>query len=853
MTFFSQAGPNHRARSFFFRTILLAIATIACCCSAARAARPQDAKNAGKTLTESSTLYGTIGGMVETTYDSKGRPSGKRERDEKGVVRWERHTSYDLVTGKIVTDGYKEYRADGTLASEYVEWCDAAGKVTMWQMSRFDKDGLFQTSGEIVDLENHTTRMWNRGKLEWEAATPQLLGSSGLQPASWNKFFDECHRLNKSKVSSTTGEPMIAASLGIVAPRAYTPGSTITVSVMPATTAKLFSGIPGLTVRTFDTQLPDEVNAFANLSGLQIGAKNGGISPVINGLCAISIPKTARTPLELQIAQVKLPRDAQYAYSAAAMDPPRLAPEQPSMLTWISEVASHAAELNRLKQAWWKAFDIQEMALEAAQAKNSEVVFAGLMISLLLQDTVDDIAECFPSSEVREVALQMKRQAQAAIGSTALLQTSLVTTSDVEKYQRWIRYLDGQITKFSADNIPLALPGHTRPYWTSPLLVQGKLGALRGPFSGDCHHVRLKIDGMRVEPLAVAPGNFYFMPPPQLASGKHEFEITGDGTPTTRIPFFYMDLKLGAGQIDLLKGQSTQWWSTLQFGEITKSLPTSVWSSSFCPTDLMDVSEITQRVPGFPPPGPGQPGLITVLSTNDTPGVINVSDLPGGFKFQTFTAQTFPQNGTLQENGTVTALVRGPWSISVTARAFLQPIAAYGDSNAAPRQQQAVNVSNDGAGETPTTEVKPTREELEKKLKEAQDRADQAKSKIPRAREKEQKTWNDALKRVPEEYVKRMHEAENSWNKAWREYMNAADADTGSANSKADIDSKKIAYQAATRAEADARQSVIDHMNASDRTVWRSAQQELNDLKLQQVLAEEDVREAQQQLSEIER
>ena len=207
------------------------------------------------------------------------------------------------------------------------------------------------------------------------------------------------------------------------------------------------------------------------------------------------------------------------------------------------------------------------------------------------------------------------------------------------------------------------------PYWTNPILTQGKLGAIRGNFYGDPLETNLHIGTNTIWPLAGTGSELYFMPPINLTPGLNNLILDGPGMPPTEMPVFYMPDHVGRSAepaqrpIDHL----------LRKLDGLNGLPASAWSSSFFPSDLVSPSELSGGSSAAPTPGSSQSGYITLAVTNESPGTITMQNT-----FTTLDAKFFAPSGSYQISGPVGAIADGGFSILGVARAYLQPELGFG-------------------------------------------------------------------------------------------------------------------------------------------------------------------------------
>ena len=241
--------------------------------------------------------------------------------------------------------------------------------------------------------------------------------------------------------------------------------------------------------------------------------------------------------------------------------------------------------------------------------------------------------------------------------------------AELKDLQGWADFLDdedGHAHWLAGDRFWI----EETPYWTNPILTQGKLGAIRGDFYNDPLDTNLHIGTNTIWPLAGTGNELYFMPPINLTPGLNNLIIDGPGMPPTEMQVFYMTLTMWADALNLQKGQSTTYYVKL---DGLNGLPSSAWSSSFVPTDLVSPSDLSGGSGASSAPGNSQSGYITLAVTNESPGTITMQNT-----FTTLDASFFYPAGSFQISGPVGAIADGGFSILGVARAYLQPELGFG-------------------------------------------------------------------------------------------------------------------------------------------------------------------------------
>lgn len=456
-------------------------------------------------------------------------------------------------------------------------------------------------------------------------------------------------------------------NIGVLFPRSYLPGETITGSLWPSTYAENFKTVPGLSEYSFPIQLYHLPDGSLEWSSLEIGVKGDGYVPVNpNGTFSLHIPYDWKGPLQLQARQPDPvagvgPSEAQLNIGEPVAAPTLANDQFPEFaLNQLNEdIEDHLVDL------WEDACDDEEILdrLYSETTPDWARIYAVEDELDQIYDEIDYIEDDLPPREVISLAQGMLQEA-TSFHDWLSNQTNLTADdrADLKDSSYWAEFLDNEIgyNKYLAGWGPVSPLNH--PFWTSPVLMQGKLGEIGGSFPIDPCDTHLQIDSSSITPLAATPNNWYFMPPPGLTAGLHNYIIDSPFYPETIFPVFSMTLYMSADNLNLLKGQSTTYHVILSG---LNGLPGGAWSGASDPTDLVGSSELSAAQKAV---GTSRTGYITLSVTNGSPGVIAMQD-----QFLTFNAASFVPNGSHETDGVVTALIKGSFTINGVARANLDP------------------------------------------------------------------------------------------------------------------------------------------------------------------------------------
>ncbi len=654
--------------------VLAAIVVTAGCLLAiapARPARAQDfsraAQSPGTNLDSSD--YGAGGHMNATVNQATGELTGQ-VFDAQNNLRREVKETYS-------TDGGSKHEAERVVY-------DFGLKGNLLDLS----DYKFDVKGGLSYLDNEHFGL--HGGRTWEQKTTYNLG--GFDTSTWHVGLDYEHAWTKETTTykpppTTPGQPAKPSAqpmqapppstmqVGVLFPRDFHAGETVTGSLWPATYAEGFKTVPGLSEYTFPIEIAHLPDGTPSWSSLEIGVKNDGYWPVNpNGTFSVHIPGTWTGPLQLQTRDLYSLPGAGPGNALLDIGNPVAAPALPTnLLSQKVSGAFKAENLAYLKHLWNLARDLEIDFSEAQDIKDDDFYWAKMddleEYEYYLWNEIDDVIDSLPAADVAQLAHDQIAKADERIKALEDGPQTADNVAELKDLQGWTDFLDdeaGHAHWLAGDFHWIA----ESPYWTNPILTQGKLGAVRGSFYDDPLDTNLHIGTNTIWPLAGTGSELYFMPPINLTPGLNNLILDGPSMPPTEMPVFYMTLTMWADQLNLHKGQSTTYYVKL---DGLNGLPSSAWSSSFIPTDLISPSELSGSSGGSSAPGNSQSGYITLAVTNESPGTITMKNT-----FSTLDAKLFAPSGSYQISGGVGAIADGGFSILGVARAYLQPELGFG-------------------------------------------------------------------------------------------------------------------------------------------------------------------------------
>ena len=549
-------------------------------------------------------------------------------------------------------------------------------------------DYKFDLKGGLSYFDNE--HFGPHGERTWEQKTTYK--SDGYDTSTWHVGLDYQHAWTKEtttykpppttpgKPAKPTGQPLEAPppstmQVGVLFPRDFHAGETVTGSLWPATYAEGFKTVPGLSEYSFPIEVAHLPDGSASWSSLEIGVKDDGYWPVNpNGTFSVHIPSTWTGPLQLQTRDLYSMPGAGPENALLNIGNPVAAPALPTNLITPKVAGALKAEnLAYLKHLWNLARDLEIEFSEAEEINDDDFYWAEIddleEYEYYLWNEIDDVIDTLPPSDVAQLANDQIKKADERIKTLEDGPQTAENVAELKDMRGWVDFLDdeaGHAHWLAGDRFWI----EETPYWTNPILTQGKLGAIRGNFYNDPLDTNFHIGTDTIWPLAGTGSELYFMPPVNLTPGLNNLFIDGPGMPPTEMQVFYMILTMWADALNLHKGQTTTYYVKL---DGLNGLPSSAWSSSFFPSDLVSPSELSGSSGASSAPGNAQSGYITLAVTNQSPGTIAMQNT-----FTTLDAKFFAPSGSYQISGGVGAVADGGFSILGVARAYLQPELGFG-------------------------------------------------------------------------------------------------------------------------------------------------------------------------------
>ena len=532
------------------------------------------------------------------------------------------------------------------------------------------------------ETEGHVESTWNPRTYDWSSTTVPYTPAAApaappTQPATgagtqmnWNLRLDY--------------------KIGCLFPLDYHAGDQFSGSCWKADYAEEFKTVPGLYEYTLPIKTYALQDGTPNWSDLEIGIKGYGYAPLgSDGRFSLHIPMDWKGPLQFQVRQPDyLPAIFRTRRTSRSAIRSRLQ----RCRQIFSRRNRRPKSITKRRIIWW----IYGTRRSIWKRIDHIMAYGELYYGELwdVEDDLDDVydeldyaTDYLPTSVIVSMARGM---AQHNRDLNSELRTENLTPEQetkLQEYDRWAKFLEEEADYFS-EEATLYSRYRITPYWESPVQTQDKLIALRGSFFGDPYNTGIYIDGTPIHPIAMTPKLCYFMPTPGLTVGEHTYSIDSPGMPETTLPFFYLWMTMWGDDLDLHKGQKTNYH--LKF-DVSLNAPnnklwSSLWSSSFFPSDLMN----STMLQGSSMPGPSRKGFITVTITNDPTDAVTMKDV-----FKTYEGSQLEPQGSIQLDGGLTAKRDGTFKITGVVSAYPQPLLGLGlwPGSSAPTTSTPVNTN----------------------------------------------------------------------------------------------------------------------------------------------------------------
>jgi hypothetical protein len=208
--------------------------------------------------------------------------------------------------------------------------------------------------------------------------------------------------------------------------------------------------------------------------------------------------------------------------------------------------------------------------------------------------------------------------------------------------------------------------GKPADFYTPPVVQNTSV--IHGPLSGNAQQMRITVDNQPARVVTATPRSVFFDLPLTLTAGPHTLTLQ-DGQRSASAPIVKLGLVMKADQLQLQRGQSTNYSATVLLGP----LPDSVWQHGGTSPELVNASEITKLAPGFQVPQAGQPGSVLFHLENDSRQTVTIKPSQNETITRVLNQQNF-QGGQFIEAGMIQSKQSGGFDIKATVQTFFAPI-----------------------------------------------------------------------------------------------------------------------------------------------------------------------------------
>ncbi len=217
-------------------------------------------------------------------------------------------------------------------------------------------------------------------------------------------------------------------------------------------------------------------------------------------------------------------------------------------------------------------------------------------------------------------------------------------------------------------NITVTNTGKPSDFTTPPVCLNTSV--IHGPLSGDAGtSTRIMVDNQTVNIVAETPRSAYFELPAKTPVGLHTLTVQ-DGAHRAQFPIVNMALVMKADQLQLQRGQSTNYSATVQIGQV----PDSVWQNGGVTPEVVNTARLAKLAPGFHVPNAGEPGAILLSIENASRDTVSVK--PSDQVTRALHKEDFP-NGQFTISGTIQSKQTGGFVLNGLAEAFFAPVQGH--------------------------------------------------------------------------------------------------------------------------------------------------------------------------------
>lgn len=245
---------------------------------------------------------------------------------------------------------------------------------------------------------------------------------------------------------------------------------------------------------------------------------------------------------------------------------------------------------------------------------------------------------------------------------------------DLEAFCNPRAYRNGASAPVLAASLPAAptpLPqtaGGPPRFTVSPTCGSGEPLRIAGPFDGDPANTRIQVEGQLARAAEETPRDCATQTPAGLSPGPAEILVT-EGGRTTRLRTAVIRLRMGADQLDLLRGQSTKFQVVV---EGLNGIPDSSWKGGPDP-EFLNRAALDRAAPGTRIPGRNEPGHLLLTIENASRDTITLAKSTGEVIRVEIRKGDVSAKGTYEYRGVIQSLRDGRFNVKGTVFALVAP------------------------------------------------------------------------------------------------------------------------------------------------------------------------------------
>lgn len=222
----------------------------------------------------------------------------------------------------------------------------------------------------------------------------------------------------------------------------------------------------------------------------------------------------------------------------------------------------------------------------------------------------------------------------------------------------------------AAPTAPSQTAGGPPRFTAPPTCGSGEPLRIAGPFDGDPANTRIHVEGQPVRVSEETPRDCATQTTAGLSPGPAEILVT-EGGRTTRLRTAVIRLRMGADQLDLLRGQSTKFQVVV---EGLNGIPESSWKGGPDP-EFLNRAALDRVAPGTRIPDRNEPGHLLLTIENASRDTITLAKSTGEVIRVEIRKGDVSAKGTYEYRGVIQSLRDGRFNVKGTVFALVAPAA----------------------------------------------------------------------------------------------------------------------------------------------------------------------------------